>query len=304
VTPGAAVDQRPGLPGPIQTLLLRAILLSGDPATDAWDCWRGHRGDVRRALVGDDRIWIKRLLALLWDSVGHRRLPADRGLRTFLKMAYMAEAVRTDFCRRQGRAVLRELARDGLAPIVIRGFAFSETVYDEACLRHCHDIDLFLAEDGTRRAQATLSRLGFTVRGQTAADRVRLAHPSGWEVILHGTLFPADVDARLETDALERCEHRPIAGTPSRVLAPVDALLHACAHASCDAVLPSPMWICDLWFLLTRRRDDDWSAAAEMARRGHLEAALSRALRYLATALRAPIPVPLRSSEPVTSCRC
>jgi hypothetical protein len=278
-------------------------VLAGDPARDAWRRWQARGEDVRQALQGHDRLWTKRLLPLLWVAVQRHRLAADAGLRTLLKLAHAAESLRDAFCRRGGRAVLRRLAREGLAPVVIRGFAFSETVYDEPCLRHCHDIDLLVANGGALRARTALSRLGFAVDGAPRGGRLRCVHPSGLQVTLHGSLFPAGVDARLEAAALERSERRTIADTPATVLAPVDALLHACAHAWGREGFRSSMWICDLWFLLARERDTDWTAAAGGARRARLGKPLARTLEYLATALEAPIPAALRASEPSRPCR-
>jgi hypothetical protein len=291
------------LPAPTQTLLLRAAVLAAEPARAAWRLWLERGEDVRRALQGRDRLWTKRLLPLLWVAVHRHRLTADAGLRTLLKMAYAAEALRDALCRRGGRAVLRRLTQEGLAPVVIRGFAFAETVYDEPCLRHCHDIDLLVANGGARQAQETLTRLGFAADGESRGGRLRGIHPSGLQVTLHGSLFPAGVDARLETAALERCERQTIAGTPSTVLAPVDALLHACAHAWGREGFRSSMWICDLWFLLVRQRDTDWTAAAGGARRARLVKPLALTLEYLATALEAPIPAALRAREPSSPCR-
>lgn len=291
------------LPTPTQTLLLQAALLDGVPARDAWIRWQAGGGDVQQALRGPDRLWTKRLLPLLWIAVQRHRLPADGRTRTLLKLAYAAESVRDAVCRREGGAVLQRLAQDGLAPVVIRGFAFAETVYDEPCLRHCHDLDLFLARDGARQARTTLARLGFAARPDAGEPRLRCAHPSGWEVTLHGGLFPAGVEAGLEADALERCERREIARVTSLVLAPVDALLHACAHAWSPDGYPSAMWIADLWRLLAKRPDADWTDVAEGARRAGVATPLARTLEYLATDLGAQVPAALRSSQLEAACR-
>jgi hypothetical protein len=296
--PGA---EPPGaLPTPTQTLLLRAALLAGDPARDAWRQWREGGGHVRQALQGPDRRWTKRLLPLLWISVARHRLTADAELQTFLKLAYTAESVRNAFCRREGHAVLRRLTQEGLAPVVIRGFAFSETVYDEPCLRHSHDLDLFLPNGGAHQAQTVLTLLGFSAHSEALGTRLRCVHASGLQVTLHGSLFPPGVDARLEADALERCERRTIAEAPSLVLAPVDALVHACAHASSPDGFPSSMWICDLCLLLARRPDADWTAAAGSAGCARVARRLALTLECLATELDALIPAALRSSRLVS----
>ena len=155
----------------------------------------------------------------------------------------------------------------------------------------------------TPRSRTALARLGFAVPSDTGGMPLRCAHPSRWEVTLRGALFPAGVDAGLEADALPRCERRAIAGVVSRVLAPVDALLHACAHAWSPAGSGSPMWIADLSLLLERRPDADWTGAADGARRAPVATPLAHTLESLATDLGAPVPAVLRSSRRVAACR-
>jgi hypothetical protein len=291
------------LPTPTQTLLLRAALGSGRTARAAWQSWNQHVGDVRSALRGKDRLWTKRLLPLLLSSVKRNRLEADPQLLTFLKMAYTAEVARDTVCRRTGKEVLRQLTQETLTPIVVRGFAFSETVYAEPCLRHCHDIDLLLDDDGARQARNVLLGLSFLPDGELPGGRLRLVHTSGLPVILHRHLFPAGIDRPLLAEVLNRSERRPIAGAMANLLAPADALLHACTHAWSTEGCWSPMWICDVWFLLATLRSSDWTLAGDIARRARVEKPLSLTLHYLQTELDAPIPSSISLSEPTSRCR-
>jgi Uncharacterised nucleotidyltransferase len=290
------------LPTPTQTLLLRAALGSGRTAQDAWERWHERMGDVRSALSGKDRLWIKRLLPLLLFSVKRNRLAADRQLLTFLKLAYTAEVARDAVCRRTGNELLRRLGNETLMPVVIRGFALSETVYGEPALRHCHDIDLFLEHGEMSQARHVLSRLDFLPDGGMPGDRVRFVHTSGLQVVLHRHLFPAEIDRLLLAEALHRCESRLIAGAMSTVLGPADALLHACTHAWSTGGCRSPLWICDVWFLLAGLRDSDWALAGHIARRAHAEKPLSLTLHYLETELDASVPSSISFSEPTNRC--
>jgi hypothetical protein len=259
-------------------------------------------GDVRSALGGEDRLWTKRLLPLLLSSVKRNRLAADRQLLTFLKMAYTAEVARDAVCRRTGKEMLRQLTKETLTPIVVRGFAFSETVYEEPSLRHCHDIDLFLEYGGATQVRDVLLRVNFLPDGEMPGDRLRFVHTSGLQVILHRHLFPAGIDTLLLAEVLNRSERRLIAGAMSNVLAPADALLHACTHAWSTEGCWSPMWICDAWFLLAGLRNSDWALACDIAHRAHVEKPLSLTLHYLETELEAPIPSSISLSEPTSRC--
>jgi hypothetical protein len=87
------------------------------------------------------------------------------------------------------------------------------------------------------------------------------------------------------------------------VLAPADALLHACSHAWAGQGRRSPLWICDSWFLLSRCPDADWSGIGDGAHRAGIAGPLGLILDYLVTQLRVRLPGPLRPVGSTTPCR-
>jgi len=276
-----AADCYQWLPTPTQTLLLQAALLSGESTRAAWDEWNRRVGDLPRALQGPTRLWTKRLLPLLYSSAQRNGLTADAELITLLKLACAGEATRDEFCRRIGREVLQHLTREKLQPIVIRGFALAETVYPAPHLRHCHDIDIILASGRTERASTILARLGFSAHGDMEDDQLRFVHRSGLELILHRRLFPVDSDTPTLEEMFTRCQDREIAGVLSKSLAPPDSLLHVCAHAWSGERCHSPLWICDVWFLVQWLRASDWTILRDNAHRAGFQKLLNRTLDYL-----------------------
>jgi len=276
-----AADCYPWLPTSTQTLLLQAALLSGESAHAAWDEWNRRVGDLPRALQGVTRLWTKRLLPLLYASVQRNGLTADAALITFLKLACAGEATRDEFCRRIGREVLQHLTRQKLQPIVIRGFALAETVYPASHLRHCHDIDIILASGRTEQVGAILTKLGFSAHGDREDDRLQFVHRSGLPLVLNRRLFPVDADTLPLEEMVARCEDREIAGVLSKSLAPPDSLLHVCAHAWSGERCHSPLWICDLWFLVQSLRASDWTVLRGNARRAGFQKLLNKTLDYL-----------------------
>ena len=294
MTTTAHADRLAFLPTPPQSLLLRAALLSGDAARTAWDRWTIRSSSLRGALGSVDRLTVKRLLPLLLFSVKRNGLDADPEALVILKSAYTAEAVRDIVCRRLGRAVIRELTNARLDPIVWGGFALSETVYAEPALRHCHTIELHVADADPGRVRGAMSRIRFSPNGESRSS-LRFVHPTGLPVVVHRQLVAANADSPWARGIAERCEERSIAGTPAKVVGSVDALLQACVSGASGEAGSCPLWICDAWLLLARLQPSHWSLAWTIARSADLEKVFGSMVDYLRSELDADAPVrPIR----------
>jgi hypothetical protein len=292
---GLNCDRSSFLPNSEDTLLYQAVLLTGDIPRAAWREWIARVGSFTDALRGSHRLTIKRLLPLLQVSQKRNDLAIDTGVLRILRAAYLGEATRASYCRRIGRDVIGKFADGQLSPVVLRGFAFSETIYDEPPLRHCHDIDLLIAAGLEIAATATLNQLGFSANGnRPPGDGVRLIHRSGFPVVLHASILTREIDALLADEMKARCETGTVAGLMARVLAPCDAFLSTLGHAWTNQNCRSPMWICDLRLLADRLSITDWAIARDSAQRAGLTLPFCAALDYLQSQLEARLPSSIR----------
>jgi hypothetical protein len=280
------------LPSPEQTWFLRALLLSGEPARQAWDRYRTRMGDPRKA-IKRDRGGIKTLAPLLDAALRRNGIVADDALLTSLRTASLREELRSRSYRRIVRSALSALAAGGVRHAVVGEAALAETVYDGPALRHCHKIDLLLPGDDVNRAAPLLLPAGFDPPAgglSPRPDHLAIRHGSGLPLELHSRL-PGDRHRAVSPDELwTRSQPATIAGLPTRVLSPADNLLHACALAPMSSGRESLVWVSDAWHLITRCPDLDWEVLLECTTRSRLALPLSVTIAYLAGALDAPVP--------------
>jgi hypothetical protein len=278
------------LPPPEETLLLRVCLFPGESARAAWRHWRDGRRMPGKALLGNSSI--RKLRPLLFKAVQSHDLEIDKEALTYLRTAYLKEELRDAAVRRICRDVLLSLEKEGLVPILLKGIALAETVYDNPVLRHCHDIDILLPDEELSRPAGFLSSLGFRVRSapQSQSRHLRMVQDSGLPLEFHSNLFEVPYYQMGVSEVRARGRSQAIAGVKTRILTPADNLLHVCGHASYSSKRQSLRWVTDGWFIMSRHPDLDWELLIHDIRRSGLALPVSVMFEYLAESLEAPIP--------------
>ncbi|HJR63343.1 MAG TPA: nucleotidyltransferase family protein [Gemmatimonadaceae bacterium] len=280
------------LPRSDQSWLLRACLLSAEPGRDAWRQWQRFHEDVKAAL-SDDASGAKQILPLLYTTLKRNGADLDPSLRPYLTTSYAREEMRNEAYRAIGRAALQALAAHGVNVIAVKGAALAESVYGHPAQRHSHDIDLLVAPDDLDRAIRALASARFT-RAAASLDHgaldVRLDHPSGLPVELHGTLFAIPFYDPPMADVWQRTRPSMVAGVATRTLTPEMSLVHVCGHASYSWSRQSLRWVCDAWFIIEREADLDWHEVLDIARRTRLTLPLLVMIRYLHDTCGARVP--------------
>jgi hypothetical protein len=260
------------LPDEQETDVLRACLLTGDPARQSWDRWQAGAADPY-AMLRDRRARLRPLAPLLHESL--RRSGAqvrDQRFLTTLRMAMMREELRSGAVRDAVADVLAGLREAGREPFVLKGTALAEAVYPQPSLRHTHDLDLLAPV------------------GSPGGSRY---HPSGLGVHDHRHLFRSEQHRAAEAGMRERAVRSSVAGIPAFVLSGPDMLVHVCAHAFSLAGRNVARWVPDAWLLLRAGRPLDWDRVLATADEGRLALPLSVTLGYLADRLEAPVPGPV-----------
>jgi hypothetical protein len=182
----AMVWQR-ALPGPLQTRALRVALRLDPAAREDWERWVQATPGLKYVL-GADRKGVKRILALIYHGLRRNEAGMDPEARTYLRTAYARVRTRTEVVRRITRELLELFRTAGIPNLVLKGMLAAETAYPEASLRHCHDLDLWIAPPDTKDAGRVLAEAGY--RANSDFPNV-FQHASGFPVSLQHRLFRA-----------------------------------------------------------------------------------------------------------------
>ncbi len=280
------------LPTSEQTYLLRACLWRGEPGRKAWDKWRNLIGDPIKK-IREDMHGARRLLPLLLIAARSNNVSMEKLFLTCLRTAYFREELRAKSYWQICKNVLSALNTANLNVILHNGAALAKTVYRDPVLRHCHDIDILLAESCKNRGSNLLYSLAFKSLGnKVRSDSVNLKfeHETGLPLELHLSLLPISYYKIPFEKLWARCQINNVEGVKSHILSPADSLMQVCGLAFGRGNGASLNWVCDAWFIINRYPNLDWDLLLECARYSQIEIPLLTTLRYLAEQLRAPIP--------------
>lgn len=282
------------LPTETETGLLRAILHSGEVGRRAWQQW--HRR-VENPLTAFERIHPdqKGLVPLLHLAADRNGVKVDASFSSFLRAAYFREELRGNAYRRILRETLDALGPNASAPVVLRGCALSDTVYDVPQARHSHDINLLLHDVDSGRTGGRLRSIGFKpARGREGSRDSPF--PLSWR---HATGLPLELQTKLldvpyysapMDDVWSRVRPLPGLEPVAGMLGPEDALLHVCGRAAYSASRTSLSWACDAWLLIASEPALDWTLFLDTTETANLGVPMSIMMRYLADALDVPVP--------------
>ena len=260
--------------------LLRACVALPVEADEAW------RRCVDRLILKSQRAssdepvfppTVRALLPLLVDRRTPSETPLPAGLASRLRAARTIELHRNEALRAIAATVLGhpDVARG--RPLLLGGVALADGVWPEPRLRHTSRLDVLLPSARAARqagmALAEAGLVGAPRRGDWVGAAMRLRHPSGMAVILHGGVYSALV-FRLSYDRLMA---QAVAGVVNGVevlrcgpsacftLTTIAALRHSAGA--------SLLWLADAVFLLRRAADE--IADGELASGGPLVARLA-----------------------------
>jgi hypothetical protein len=141
------------LPGPQDTLLLRAALLSGRPALDAFAEWR-RTLDLDALDFGSQRV-----LPLLASNLRAHGVddPLTQRFRGVSRFAWFLNNVLVE----AARPVLKELHRSKIPFLLLKGIAFIAALPDQLPMRAMTDIDLLVHPQDAKSAIEILETTGW-----------------------------------------------------------------------------------------------------------------------------------------------
>lgn len=283
-------EPRSWRPTGLQTLLLRACLLDGEPARSALERWT-ELSDFENLDGGSYR-----LLPLLYRSLDRRGIEHFElaRLRGTYRRAWYANVLTVRF----GQKVIKQLADEGIATIVLKGGALQQLVYADPPSRPLADLDILVHLDDAQRASDILTEAGLTTPAkrefgpQSAAPYAAMGYYGALHesVDLHWRVNYYTSDPTYEDRAWSRSLPITLGDVATRTLDHTDHLLHAFTHGIAWAETPPCRWAADAYLLITHPEGIDWPRFLDDATRiGHVvECRLG--LDFLVHELDAPVP--------------
>lgn len=283
-------EQRTGRywPNELQETLLRAALLSGDGAIEAWRSLK-PRLDVH----GADRA-SQRLLPLLGANL--HRLGIEDPATVYLEAIRRETAARNRRRFDAGHRLLVTLAQAGIPTLVLKGGALATERYQDLGLRPMSDLDIVVPTTQATVAVQTLARAGWSARFEVTPAFIRMQH--GADLREAGTRLRCDLHWHVyweccgpsaDDDLWAASVPLDFEGHATRTLAPADQLLHLCVHASRRARRSPLLWIPDTLLVLRAGRLD-WPRLLAQAQQRRFVLRTATMLEYLDRRFSAPIP--------------
>jgi hypothetical protein len=281
-------------PTPEKELLLRAALLAGEPALEAWQQWRS-RVDIEQLDPGSYRV-----LPLLFRNLG--RLQVQDAAMGRLKGIYRLTWYQNQMRFHAITPLLHLFHEVGIPTMVLKGTALTLLYYRDYGLRPMSDCDLLVPTARAREALDLLKSLGWkpsrpqlTMPPRDGFINVRqavgLAHDDGrefdmhWHALLQGCYKGADDDFWSAAIAAD------VHGAPTTVLNPADELLHTCVHGMRWNPVPPLRWLADATTIIRQAGADlDWGRLVEQAKKRRLILPVRETLAYVQEILQVSVP--------------
>jgi hypothetical protein len=296
-------------PTETQLLLLKAALLSGDEAIDAWHRWVGSV-DLESLDEGSNRLLP--LLSYNLDRLGLRTPHSDR-LRGYRRQTWFRNQLQI----KTFESILTSLRQIGLDSVILKGIPLAFLFYPDSSIRPLYDIDVLVHRQEALRAIALLVEQGWRTADWRIARRMQrffrpddaraavpdatlqrrilqgesiaFADRSGMQVDLHWNVLHYRAWPGADNDFWSGAVDREIGNLRARILCPTDCLLHVLEHGSRWNYVPPIRWVADAMMILSGE-PIDWQRLVRLAQKNQLVFALYGMLDLLKSHFDAPIP--------------
>jgi len=279
-------------PTKTQELLIRAAILGGNEAIDAWQEWTSI---VAINEIDDDS---RSLLPLLYKNLRNQKIN-DPSINIY-KREYRATWFRTQTLYRNAALPLQSFNNAGIRTMLIKGAALTTLYYKDLGLRPMDDVDVLVHPDDALASFDLLGKLGWrpSLKARKSFDSKYLSfsHSLGFE---NDSGFSLDINWHLiklccamDADDSFWKGAFPIKfqDMPVFVLNPTDQLMHVCFHGMTHIPM-SPKWIPDAIMIINSSGSEiDWDRLLAQVQERHIVLPLNDTLAYLHNRLNASIP--------------
>jgi hypothetical protein len=282
-------QQGGGWPDSAQIQLLRACLLSGPEAGEAWNVWRRWR-DLDQVDAASFR-----MLPLLYQNLV-RQAP-DAAELPRLKGIYRYFWARHQKILHQTRPVVGALRNADIPVLLTKGAALNFGAYAGRSIRPMDDLDVVVPFTRAREAQDVVERAGWKSIFRHPDRLVEIAHACHYEgperapLDLHWHVLHSDCSAAADALFWGRTIEASWEGESVRILHPADQLLHLCEHGVRYNLVAPLRWLADVALVLDAGwKNCDWEVLVVTAEKKDLTLPVQATLLYLQEHLNGEIP--------------
>jgi len=217
--------------------MLRASLLSGDAAREAFKAWRSSLD-----WTNISRSW-QRLIPLLErnlmkEGIDDPLLLRFRGLRRYFWLRNLKQM-------KLAGDVIYQMRAAAIPVLALKGMSLVACYFSDRSLRPMEDVDLLVRPEHLPAATETLRRLGFdplNLRHRALVELERRREFAGWPFQnaqgdyfdLHWSALHLDRRRQPDADLWSAAKEVEVDERKILVMDPADQFIHACAHAVQD----------------------------------------------------------------------
>ena len=280
-----------------QELLLRAALLQGGEAEDAWRAWK------QVVVLENLDVNSSRLLPLLYKNL--REQQASDPLPDKLQDLYRYNWLRNQGFLRDLIAVLKTLRANGIQTMVLKGMALAIGCYGDLGARPMHDLDLLVKPDDALRAGELLMASGWTPTGNpeimlnekciAVFNEYQFNNKSNTRIDLHWQTRQKESP---EEDGFywQGAVELEAMGALIPMMNPEDMLVYALVHCLGHRGENMPRAIADMHTILVKIGSEiKWDRVITNIRNSRLVLPARNLFRYMTRILGSPIPRPVQS---------
>ncbi len=273
-----------------QELLLRAVLLQGKDAIEAWEEWKSSV-DIDQIDAGSYR-----LLPLLYRNL-HIHEVKDSSMKKF-KGIYRLTWYKNRILFYNIATLLRSFHNDGIQTMILKGAALTLLHYRDYGLRPMDDFDILVHTEQASDAFNLLRKLDWVSKTKLPETHIPFRHSTpfndvaGRNIDLHWHVLYQCCQKSSDDGFWKNAVSTRVYDVSTYALDPTDQLFHACIHGATFNIIPPLRWVADAITIMNSSQSEiDWIRLITQAQKHYLILPLKDTLNYLKDILDAPVPL-------------
>lgn len=276
-------DPQKYLPTPVQKLLLKAILTSGDTAMEAWTSWN-------LAIDFNDIDYDSCcLVPALYESLKAQEISTP--FMFTMKGIYRKIWYKNQLLFNHLEFILKKLEQENIFTLVFKGTALVPRYYQDYGKRPVEELELLVPQEQKDLIVTVLQEIGWSIgfKGEKKQPWRFIQQKDKVKLDIHWAALQEPMEA-LDQCFWQGCESLQLKNLSGKILCPADQLLHVLIDGVHSHRVSPLRWVMDASMILKQTPQLDWSRFLDHKNRFHLSDPVDNMLPYLKDTFGAPIP--------------